>query len=179
MVIAYHYTSKRAFEAMQRNGGLAPTCPLVHRSIIGLPEKVYVCAVYALLKPKPEEWISNSDFPHIWGLLNEHLSFNRIGSNKVLLKFDINKNDDAYVFDRSHLERYRELIEKNKFSLESHIEAARQFFDSRIPVFDYKGGYSLPEVAIFNTIELDRLSLEKIHYPFWRKLFDKISTPIV
>ena len=162
MIKIYHYTSRNAFKKME-NKGLIPKNPVIYRRMFGLPEKAYQNVICGLLNPSPKEWKSNKDFPLIWNELQQHLNYNIGNDEKLLLNFEINKKDEAYVLDRKYLEQKRELIEKGEHPIKEHIRNCKDFFESRIPILEYEKGYSLPEIIIYNKIEFDRLNIEKIN----------------
>ena len=162
MVKVYHYTSRDVYQKMfDLQKELVPKNYLIHERMKGLPEKAYNPAIYAFLSPKPREWSKNLDFPWIWDLLQHHLKFNRNGSKKVLLRFNLTSDDDSYVVEHMYLEKNRIALMKGTCPYEKHLADCKKFFESRVPILDYKGGFSLPEVIIFSPIDFDRLNIEK------------------
>ncbi|MEK6913776.1 MAG: hypothetical protein AABW47_03850 [Nanoarchaeota archaeon] len=53
-------------------------------------------------------------------------------------------------------------------------EAAKKYWESRIPVFEYKGNYSAPQLAIWSGIEKERLNVEwvKPANKVWKRVLD-------
>lgn len=74
-----------------------------------------------------------------------------ISENIILLKFEIQKSDIAYVVERAHYAdwKYGKVTDKT--------EAIRKYVSSRIPAAEYEGNYLLPELIIKNSIPLERI----------------------
>lgn len=166
-VIGYHYSNPRAYQSMQEGWeygevGLIPIKRFVSlRDGESLPNEAYDSVIEGLLKPEPKSWLENPEFQHLWNFLMHDIC----KTNKVmLLSFQLKLQDKAYVVDRAHVERelYRESKGQGKPTRESKNEVFRKYWESRVPVFEYNGSYSLPQLSIWTPIEFDRLKVEWI-----------------
>jgi len=155
----YHYTNDRAFDTMKDVGKLSPRNHIFCRTIEGLPEKAYAPVICGLLNPVPDEWFHNEQCPETWRLLYNHLTFRDHFSEIFLLGFSSNGLDDAHVFERLHLEKNRKLLEDHKMTWEEHTPYCKDYLNSAVPILEYSGGFSLPEVIIFSPIEFNRLNV--------------------
>lgn len=188
-IVGYHYTNPDNYIAMKTGSdytsietgkpckGLHP----MHRFVRygwtrGLPDDAHSGVIEGLLEPEPKEWTDNPEFPGLWRyLLHDLCRRNEI----VLLKFDILPSDQAYVVDRSHVEHelYREAKGLGKSTINTMTEACRKYYDSRVPVFDYSGEYSVPQLAIWSAIDFERLEVVWVRksQEFWEesKRYDK------
>jgi len=167
-IIGYHYTNPRAYSSMEDGysygkKGLIPVRRLMNlgRGSYNLPEEAHDGIIEALLEPEPESWLHNPEFPGLWWYLMHDL---RKESELVLLSFEIKPKDDAYVVERAHMENelYREGKNRGKSTRRTMNLACKKYWESRIPVFEYEDNYKLPQLAIWSTIEFDRLNVEWI-----------------
>ncbi len=123
---------------------LLPTAPLATRTQStegSLPSWAFDSYVFGFLNdPSPREWKNNSEFPGIRLKLLRYVA----GDDKklVLLRFPLESGDEAFVVDRAWFERQGQ---QDMYPL------------SRVPVSEYKGGYSLPEVIVSHPVELSRV----------------------
>lgn len=181
---AYHYTTQSALSEISETKALRNvTDPFPKFYPQELPG-----AVYAFLKEQPEEWTKNKEFKHTWKRAVLHLCKS---PDIALLSFDVASTDNAYVMDWAHVERFwkkgrqpitRELINsiRGKKIAKDAKEAFKMYWDSRIPIQDYNNEHDLPEVAIFNPIEHERLKVEWIrpweeHFKGTISLFDVVA----
>jgi len=176
--VGYHYSNPRAYRSMQTKGidgwttfdfddfaGLIPGRRFVRLGDgNSLPREAYDGVIEGLLEPEPKSWLENPEFPHFW----EYLMHDVCRENEVmLLSFELRLEDKAYVVDRAHVERelYRESKGRRKLV---RGKAFRKYWNSRIPVFEYEGGYSAPQLAIWSGITFNRLRVE------WVKPSDEV-----
>ncbi len=186
-IIAYHYTNPRAYKSMRNPGidgyltfgfdnfaGLIPSKRLIGLSKgKGLPSEAHDGIIEGLLKIEPKSWLSNPEFPHLWEYLMHDICREK---EVMLLSFELNGKDKAYVIDRAHIERelYRESKGLGSPTRESRYEASRKYWESRVPVFEYDENYSVPQLAIWSGIEFERLKVEwiKPRAEVWKKVLD-------
>jgi hypothetical protein len=161
----YHDTNPRSFKHIQ-NGtmydkkGLIPVKRFIE--LFGgkdLPKEAYEGVIEGLLEPQPKSWINNPEFPNIWNYLMRDVCREE---ELMLLSFEIIQKDKAYVVERGHIER--ELYRKAKTGIaptkEQMNTAYRNYWESRVPIFDYNGGFSLPQLCIWSPIETNRIKVE-------------------
>ena len=132
-----------------------------------LPDVAHAGVIEALLEPEPRSWLANPEFPNLWYYLMSDICRRE---EVILLSFKLKPEDDAYVVERAHVERelYRESKGQGKPTKQTTNEAYKKYWESRVPVFDYNGSYSTPQLAIWSGIPLERLTLE------WRKPTEEV-----
>ena len=135
----------------------------------GLPDESHNGVIEGLLEPEPKSWLENKKFPHLWRYLMHDICRNE---KIILLHFELNPNDQAYVVERAHIER--RLYHKNP-SRELINTSFKKYWESRISVFEYKNNYCLPQLAIWSGIEFERLEIEweKSSDEVWKRVLDK------
>lgn len=189
-ITGYHYTNEKAFDSMKTLGidgyltfgfdnfsGLIPSKRFINLGWAnGLPKKAHESAIESLLESEPDSWMRNKDFPSLW----KYLMHDICKEDKViLLSFELNKNDKAYVVERAHIERelYKESKGLGKITKGSLNQASKKYWESRIPIFDYKRNYELPQLTIWSGIEFERLKIEwvKPHNEVWKEVRENFS----
>jgi hypothetical protein len=186
-IIGYHYTNSEAYKSMKTKGvddhvtfgfdnftGIIPRRRFVALSRAkGLPDEAHDGVIEGLLEPEPKSWIENPEFPNFWSYLMHDVCRDK---QVILLSFELNQKDKAYIVDRAHVERelYRESKGQGKSTQETRNEAFKKYWESRIPVYKYKGGYDAPQLAIWSGIEFDRLKVEwtKSTDEVWKRVLD-------
>jgi len=178
-IIGYHYTNPQAYRSMEtgrryHKTGLIPVQRFIREQVNGLPyEATDKAVIEGLLEPEPRSWLENPEFPNLWKELMRNICRE---SETMLLSFEINPEDKAYVVERVHVERelYRKAKGLGKPTKESINEAFGKYWESRVPVFGYKGCYSAPQLAIWSTIEFDRLKVEWVRQTeeVWQRVLD-------
>jgi len=164
-LIGYHYTNEQAYLSMHDGSsygknGLIPIKRFVRYSCgKNLPKRAHDGVIEALLGPEPKSWIENPEFPNLWGYLMHDICKKE---KVILLSFEILPTDKAFVVDRAHVERflYHESKTNSKPTKSVEIEAFRNYWKSRIPAFNYEGGYDVSQLAIWSKIGTDRLKVE-------------------
>jgi hypothetical protein len=164
----YHYTNDEGFSNMRtgwmyREKGLTPIRRFAHLGIGGgLPSEAHDGVIEALLEPEPASWKNNVEFPTLWSYLMGDVCRRK---NTLLLSFELTPQDKAFVVDRAHIERqlYRLAKGQGEPTKEDRDKAYRAYWESRVPVFDYKGGYSVPQLTIWSPIAFERLHVEWQH----------------
>ncbi len=154
MVTLYHYTAESNKNSIQK-GGLEPRTSLIskfsfNQDIIPFSD-AFKPVIYALMEIEPMEWVENQEFPYLWGALMHHVSKKE---SSIIFEFDVLDGDEAYVIDRR--EYTKGLDSKSPITLS---EAQLNYFNSRIPIGEYFGGFVFPEAIIYNRISPDRLRL--------------------
>ena len=171
----FHYTNPHAYRSMEtgRMYGHRALLPIRRFVSFGggrdLPEEAYQGTVQCLLEPEPSSWIDNPEFPVTWEyFMNDVLLKD---DQVMLLCFDISPSDTAYVVDRAYIERllYQQEMDVDK---EATHKATRKYWESRIPIFDYRDEHTLPQLIIWNPIEFSRLHVEwkKPSKSFWQNI---------
>jgi len=172
-VIGYHYTNPRAYRSME-DGNIYDKKDLIGiRRFVGLgatnfPDEAYDGVIEGVLEPEPSSWLDNPEFPGLWKWLMHDIC----REDKVmLLSFELNPSDSAYIVERAHVERelYRYSQGKGPSTKKTKNIAFKKYWESRIPVFDYDGGFSVPQLTIWSPIEFSRLNVEwvKGHDEVW------------
>ena len=186
-IVGYHYTNSKAYRSIQTKGkdgyatfdfddfaGLIPSKRFIRLGDgNGLPDEAHDGVIEGLLEPEPKSWLENPEFPHFWNYLMHDICRDK---EVVLLSFELNPEDKAYVVERAHVERelYRESKGQGKPTRETTNEAFRKYWESRVPVFEYDGSYSAPQLTIWSGISFDRLKVEwaKPTDEVWKRVLD-------
>jgi hypothetical protein len=184
--VMYHYTNPEAYSSMKtgrtyREKGLLPIRRFITLNRrVDLPEKAFEGNIQGLLEPEPESWTNNPEFPEVFRYLAHDLCKR---DELMLLSVELLPTDDAYVVDRAHFERflYRGVYQKAGNPLPpdyTEDKALRLYWESRVPVNEYKGGYSLPQFSVWSPIDFDRLKVEwvKDTHKFWDGVLDKTDS---
>jgi hypothetical protein len=178
-IIAYHYTNEENLRyiydgTMYGRKGLIS----IKRFISlgkghNLPDEAFDGVVQALLEPEPKSWIKNPEFPALWGYLMHDICRR---DKVILLSFEIMPQDKAYVVERAHVEQelYREFKTGKAPTKKQKEKAYSEYWNSRVPVFQYRGNYKLPQLAIWTTIICDRLKIEWVKQTkdIWQRCLD-------
>jgi hypothetical protein len=181
----YHYTNLEAYKSMQTPGidgwisdfdeftGLAPSKRFL---MLGrgknLPYEAHNSVIEGVLEPEPLSWTSNPEFPNLWRRLMHDICRK---DEIVLLSFEFEPTDQAYVVERAHIEKelYRASKNQGKPTTESMNEASKKYWNSRIPVSEYQHNYTVPQLAIWSGIEKERLQVE------WKKPVDEVWNEVL
>jgi hypothetical protein len=163
---AYHYTPSRNWRMAQTHR-YGDGFLLGHTNLVGgmdnhdFPDWAKKGYIFAFLnEPTPESWKNNTEFPYIWKKVMSHASKN--SPEVSLLKFEITEEDDTFVMDWGCVERQTgELLllplTPSKEYLARSKDTYLGYLQSRVPVSEYQGQHSLPELVIGNPISLDRI----------------------
>ncbi|MDP3733755.1 MAG: hypothetical protein Q8R37_00870 [Nanoarchaeota archaeon] len=178
-VIGYHYSNPQAYKSMQdgtnyRKVGLIPIKRFIRLDYgFGLPDEAHDGVVEGLLEPEPKSWTENPEFPYLWRSLIHDICKE---SEIMLLSFELKQEDKAYIVERAHIDRelYREAKNQGRSTSELMKKAFKQYWESRIPVFEYDGSYSIPQLSIWSKIEFNRLKVEwvKPTNQVWQRVLD-------
>lgn len=178
----YHYTNSSAYKSMKNRefldgNGLRPRKRFTpFDEYDDLPEEAYYPASFFFLDPEPDSWLDNQEFPNIWEKLTKHICVRCMESKDneiVLLSFDVKPEDEAYVIDRALIESAIRRNENRILSGEEERDAIEAYINSKVPLSEYEGSYSLPEASLFNNVEPHRLNLEwtKSLASFYKEVF--------
>ncbi|MFA5797107.1 MAG: hypothetical protein WC916_03680 [Candidatus Woesearchaeota archaeon] len=186
-IMGYHYTNSCAYQSMKTKGidgrisfysddftGLIPRRRFIRYGRgNGLPDEAHDGIIEGLLEPEPKSWLENSEFPYLWNNLMHDICRDK---EVMLLSFELTPKDKAYVVDRAHVERelYRESKDKETSTEKTMNKAVKKYWKSRVPVFEYDGSYTTPQLAIWSGIEFARLKIEwkKPTNEVWQRVLD-------
>ena len=178
-IIAYHYTNEEVLNSIN-NGtmyGKLGLIPIKRFISLGkghnLPDEAFDGVVQALLEPEPKSWTENSEFPRLWGYLMHDICRR---DKVILLSFEIMPQDKAYVVERAYIEQelYREFKTGKAPTNRQNDNAYLKYWNSRVLVFQYRGNYKLPQLAIWTTITCDRIKIEWVKQTedIWQRCLD-------
>lgn len=154
-IIGYHYTNPLAYSFME-DEGLIPKHKFVRpcEHVHGLSDEAYQFVTEGLLEAEPHSWDRNMEFPLMW----KHLMYDICRKSEVmLLSFELLPSDEAFVVERGFVERE---LHKSELDYGLYSEAVRNCWESRVPVHEYDGSYSVPLLTIWSPIEFQRLNVE-------------------
>ncbi len=145
-----------------------------------VPHEATKPTIFSFLEEKPKSWIEYTHFSlNLFDFLLAHCakySEDKI-RNIVLLKIDLIPEDDPYVIEYQHMTDLNNNYEKidNKKEREKNknrmiAEANKKYWESRTPLREYNGNFTLPEIIITTPIPLER-----IHFIWKKELYDYLS----
>ncbi|MBU0667110.1 MAG: hypothetical protein ABIC91_03310 [Nanoarchaeota archaeon] len=185
-IVGYHYSNPKAYQSMQTTGidghisfdfekfaGLIPRKRFIRLGYGHfLPDESHEGVIEGLLEPEPNSWLENSEFSYLWNSLMHDICREK---EVLLLSFQLKPKDKAYIVERAHVER--ELYKESKgFGIstkQSMNDAFKKYWESRVPVFEYKQNYNLSQLTIWSGIEFNRLNVE------WIKPTDEVWTRVL
>ncbi len=139
-----------------------------------VPNEATQPAVFGLPQESPESWIKYKDCITVFDYLMSCCAGKSDDEGKrdlVLLKIDLKPKDNPIVVDYIHI---RHLA--RDFSTESDpvrkqkivSEGNQRYWETRIPLADYKSGFTLPEIVVWTPIPQERVHFvwEKDLYAF-------------
>ena len=167
---AYHYAGNSNWAvqyALSRKQGLVPQRPLTTVEAIGFPRWASDSYLFAFLEKDPTSWRENTEFPKVWNFLMRMMDYQGIID---IWEFTLEPADSCFVLDWTHMEREREALNrKNMYrgtpyddSQEDNDrieQATRQYIGSRVPLSEYAGDFSLPELIVGNPIAQSRIEM--------------------
>jgi len=164
----YHYTNASHWydivEGSEFEGikpGLSP-----QRSIGSMDDEAWrTKVIFGLLKPQPEQWVSNPYFKNTWPVLKRDLT-RRGGSLLLEIKVDPDR-DKVWVADRAHMEGHfypDEASVPAEYRHSTKELEERHYMESRVPLLTYLNSadtldFSLPEVISPQEFPLDRIAV--------------------
>ncbi|MBD3354490.1 hypothetical protein GF361_00715 [Candidatus Woesearchaeota archaeon] len=125
---------------------------------------------------RPKEWVENEKFKNAFSDLLKYESGN---SPLLCLEIPIEKNDEVYVRDWKYLEIDNDISNKmeNDFpyflmftatlpvQILMSLRRNKKFKKSVVPLEEYNGNYSLPEIMFANKIKTSRVkNIEEIAF---------------
>ena len=166
---AYHYTSQSLAMFISQSHELKPQRPfIITERMCELPVAAYLPSIWAFKEKIPREWTESKEFEFVWRRIITHTHH----SDPVLMRLDweILPEDKAHVLDWAHMERVREQMLRGQMglSIEGDIgkinQAAKRYFESRVPVQKYTKGYTLPELVFDKPVPLNRITTHEIMF---------------
>ena len=131
-------------------------------------------AVFGLPEEKQQSWIQYRDCVNIFDYLMSCCAgrYDEEGRRDlVLLRVDLKPEDNPFVVDYLHIRHLArdytaESEPKRKQAILS--EGNKRYWESRVPLADYKGNFTLPEIVIWTPMPQDRVHFvwEKDLYAF-------------
>lgn len=167
---AYHYTTPQGWKKMnignidadypdlitgkfipgEQIRGLQPNRRLVPLGLESalVPDEATSPHIFAMRELFPSSWLRNKQHPEIFDyLLRGILSKDSPrAKNIVILEVELTNEDNPLVVD------YAKVIGKQSID-----ERYKNYWESRVPLKDYDGSYSLPEIIFKTPIPLERL----------------------
>jgi len=152
-----------------------------------VPREATEPAVFGLLEEKSLSWIRYEDctnvFDYLMSCCADH-SDKEGKRNLVLLRVDLKPEDNPFVVDYLNI---RQLA--RDFSAESDLhkkqkiraEGNQRYWETRVPLADYKGDFTLPEVVVWTPIAQERVHFvwKKDLYEFLDEAHGRSSLPMV
>ncbi len=169
----YHYLSAHQYAYIMRGGGYGRTGLLPLRRLLNpglaaqfnLPARLENNVIYGLAEPMPPAWMKD-DYDAGIGTLEFIVRRHAMESEKmILLKCHTLRSDRAYVLDHSyHTDAaYRGRDADNPVT----GRVKRDYWESRIPLRDYRGEHPMGEVVCFDRIPCKRLEIARVHDTLW------------
>ncbi|MCX6710126.1 MAG: hypothetical protein NTV63_04225 [Candidatus Woesearchaeota archaeon] len=134
-----------------------------------VPSEATKPAVFGLPEEKPQSWIQYQDSTNIFDYLMSCCAgrFDEEGKRDlVLLQIDLKPEDNPFVVDYLHIRHLaKDFTAESDAKRKQTIlaEGNKRYWDSRVPLADYKGNFTLPEIVIWAPIPQDR-----VHF-VWKK----------
>ena len=172
--IAYHYISALNWYNIRTAEANGDKFLHGHRDLVAnsdnldIPDWARQKFIFAFLnEPAPHSWTNNAYYPYVWEKLMKHISPK--GKGVKLLRFNLTEQDDSFMLDRSYMEEIANLgtrvripklltVTITSYMDDEKIRIARlRYVQSRVPVSEYEGQHSLPELVIGNPISLERI----------------------
>ena len=194
--VMYHFTSKAGWNGVNngnpnyqykdpRTGkyvdgkdirGLWPSRRLIPSGLESalVPFEATNPAVFGFPEENPNSWVEYQDCVNIF----DHLMSCCAGRSEkegrrdlVLLRVDLKPEDNPFVVDCLHLRQLArdfnaESDPKRKQTIVK--EGNKRYWESRVPLADYQGNFTLPEIVIWTAVPQDRVHFvwEKDLYQF-------------
>jgi hypothetical protein len=185
MLYGYHYTRIERFHSMAEGSdygkkGLLPLKRFMnlHLAERGDPPQITEGIVEALSEPLPRSWTHPTRHPDVLlYLFSDILSYR----GTALLRFPIAPTEDAYVFDRGTVEDvlYSGTKESRTPDPTRMRAALLEAYRTRVPAYEYAGGFTLPQYAIWNAIPLERLEVVSVRNgdEIWNEACERMGVP--
>lgn len=183
--VMWHYTNMDAWKCVNegnpdylyqdpRNGkyvdgkdirGLWPSRRLIPQGAESslVPFEATRPAVFGLPEEKPESWVKYEDCVNLFHHLMRCCASSCDNEGKrrlVLLKVDLEPEDNPFVVDylhNRHLAKQLNAEQDSQKKLKIMAEGGKMYWESRVPLADYQGNFTLPEIVIFAPIPLERV----------------------
>jgi len=166
-----HPITKKIVDSESVKGWMIPHRRVIPQGIESslVPSEATSPAIFGLIEPTPASWLQYTDTNcvKVWDYL---LGNCKKGKGKlVLLKLSLTDEDNPLVFDYAHVRRIAKDLSEIKNTEEYRkrlAEGNRDYWNSRVKLREYIGGFILPEVAVFAPIPIER-----IHF-LWEKNYN-------
>jgi hypothetical protein len=158
--VVEHPISKKMVDSETVKGWMLPHRRLIPQGIESslVPSEATLPAIFGLSEPAPQSWLHYRDCINVWDYL---LSCCKRGADKLaLLKINLVDADNPSVFDYVHIRRAaRDLAQTKDPEVYRKIlaEGNRDYWNSRVALDKYEGGFVLPEIVVFSAIPLERI----------------------
>ncbi len=172
--VYYHPQTKRYVDGEQIRG-LWPSRRLIAQGSESklVPVEATEPAVFGLFEEKPLSWIQYYDCINVFDYLMSCCAGRSDEEGRrdlVLLKIDLNSEYNPFVVDYVHIRHLaRDFTAESDPNRKQTIlaEGNKKYWESRVPLADYHGNFTLPEIVVGTPIPQD-----KVHF-VWEKDLDE------
>ena len=139
-----------------------------------VPHEATRPAIFGLPEEKSQSWIQYQDCDNVFDYLMSccaEKSDEEGRRSLVLLRVDLESEDDPFVVDYVHVRRLaRDFSAETDSERKLRIlaEGNKRYWESRVPLAEYKRNFILPEIIVFKPIPQQRVHFvwEKDLYQF-------------
>ncbi len=192
--VMYHFTNRAGWKGTQEGNsdyiymdprtnkyvdgkdirGLWPSRRLISWGIESalVPDEATKPAIFGLPEEKPASWVQYQDGPNVFDYLMSCCggrSYRGEENDLVLLRVDLKPEDNPFVVDYLHLRHLaRDFEAETNPQRKQKIlaEGNQRYWESRIPLADYKNDFVLPEIVVWTPIPQER-----VHFVWEKELY--------
>ncbi len=143
-------------------------------------------ALFGLPEEKPLSWIQYQDCANVFDYLMGCCAGRSDDEGRrdlVLLRVDVIPEDNPFVVDYLHIRHLARDFEAESDSKRKQAilaEGNKKYWDSRVPLADYHGHFTLPEIVIWTPIPQERIHFvwEKDLYQFLDEVHSFSHVPL-
>ncbi|GEM_PF-2328067 len=185
LTVMYHFTNRAGWKGVNEgNPGFSYKDPRTGKYIEGetirglWPNRRFVSqgagselvpfeatepAVFGLPEEKPQSWIQYNDRINVFDYLMSCCAGRSDDEGRrdlVLLRVDLRPEDNPFVVDYLHIRRLARDYSAESDPIRKQAilsEGNKKYWESRVPLADYKGTVTLPEIVICAPIPQDRV----------------------